>query len=126
MNSQQTPLFMTHHAPVGGWASFTFGAEGMGVSIDLEAPMVSDSADFYAGVAQNGILSAFPFLAAAHKTDDADVDVLAEGNKETPPVNRPADGIISAQGRYTELWRCVPTPFRQKTSPCGSIPRTIH
>ena len=86
MNSQQTPLFMTHHAPVGGWASFTFGAEGMGVSIDLESPMVSDSADFYAGVAQNGILSAFPFLAAAHKTDDADVDVLAEGNKETPPV----------------------------------------
>lgn len=84
MRQPETPLFMTHHAPVGSWSSFTFGADGMGASIDLEAPMVSDSADFYAGVAQDGVLSAFPFLPASKKAAN-EPDVLAEGNKETAP-----------------------------------------
>ena len=85
MSDLKTPLFMTHHAPVGSWASFTFGADGMGASIDLEAPMVSDSADFYVGVAQDGVLSAFPFMPASKKTPEPSLDVLAEGNKESAP-----------------------------------------
>ena len=36
--SNTVPLFMTHHSPVGSFSSFTFGAIGKGVSIDLESP----------------------------------------------------------------------------------------
>lgn len=104
-----TPLFMTHHAPVGSWSSFTFGAEGLGASIDLEAPMVSDSADFLVGVAQDGILTTLPFSRAAGKpASAAGPDVLAEGNKETAPVKQTVGwNYLSATAVRRELGACV-------------------
>jgi len=35
MPSNHIPFFMTQHAPVGAWASFTFGLPGRGVSLNL-------------------------------------------------------------------------------------------
>ena len=49
MSQSSIPLFMTHHAPQGAWASFTFGADGRGASIDLEAPQVSIRPIFWWG-----------------------------------------------------------------------------
>ena len=47
----QIPMFHTHHAPVGAWASLTFGSPSKGVSIDLENPEVKDSGTLLFGMA---------------------------------------------------------------------------
>lgn len=78
----KTPFFMTHHAPVGAYASFTFGAIGKGVSVDLESPRVKEERyDLYAGYSQEGVVMALPFRenisVAASQLDSSD-----EGNKE--------------------------------------------
>ncbi len=102
------PLFMTHHAPVGSWSSFTFGAAGLGASVDLEAPMVSDSADFLVGTAQDGVLTTLPFSRAAGKPTGP--DVLAEGNKETAPVKKPVGwNYLPASAVRRTLGACVDT-----------------
>ena len=77
-----TPFFMTHHSPIGAYASFTFGAIGKGVSIDLESPRVKEERyDLYAGYSQDGVVMALPFREnismAVSQLDSSD-----EGNKE--------------------------------------------
>ncbi len=58
-----TPLFMTHHAPVGAWSSFTFGLPGRGVSIDHEDTALNEAADLLLGVSHGpGKTVAFPFV----------------------------------------------------------------
>ena len=42
-NTPSTPFFMTHHEPVGAFASLTFGLTGRDVSVDLESPGVENN-----------------------------------------------------------------------------------
>lgn len=48
------PLFNTHHAPVGAWASLTFGAPDVGISFDLQNPSVKKAAYWWQAVLRNG------------------------------------------------------------------------
>ena len=75
-------FFMTHHSPVGAFSSFTFGALGKGVSIDMESPRIQEVRyDLYAGYSQSGIVKALPFREGIVLKDDS-IDAFAEGNKE--------------------------------------------
>ena len=125
MSQSSIPLFMTHHAPQGAWASFTFGADGRGASIDLEAPQVSDSADFLVGVAQDQVLSAFPFVTAFRKTHtEPEVDVLAEGSKEQPRPKTttgwnyyPPEQITRTLAPWVDTYRAEQLTLRVYTPP---------
>lgn len=119
-NTKDLPLFMTHHAPTGSWSSFTFGAAGRGVSIDLEAPQVSDSADFLVGAAQDGVLAAFPFQSAARVEDE----LTAEGNKEVAraPVTSGWSFFAAREVRreltaYVDTYRAANLTLRAYTLP---------
>ena len=73
---------MTHHSPVGALSSFTFGALGKGVSIDMESPRIQEVRyDLYAGYSQSGNVMALPFREGIVLKDDS-IDAFAEGNKE--------------------------------------------
>lgn len=78
----QSPLFMTHHSPIGAYASLTFGAVGKGVSIDLESPRVKeDGYDLYVGYSQDGAVLALPFRENI-SIEPREPDASDEGNKE--------------------------------------------
>ena len=78
----KTPFFMTHHSPIGAYASFTFGAIGKGVSIDLESPRVKEERyDLYAGYSQEGVVMALPFRENI-SVGVSQLDSSDEGNKE--------------------------------------------
>jgi hypothetical protein len=55
-------LFMTHHSPVGAWASLTFGAAGRGICIDHEKLLPEPNADFLVAVHREGTTTALPFV----------------------------------------------------------------
>lgn len=80
--SNTAPLFMTHHSPVGSFSSFTFGAIGKGVSIDLETPRICEERfDLYAGYSQDNRVYALPFQENID-TEVQSKSVYDEGNKE--------------------------------------------
>ena len=61
---EATPLFMTHHAPVGIWSSMTFGLPGKGVGIETEALAVESTGDLIVACSRGaGKTSLLPFLA---------------------------------------------------------------
>jgi len=65
-----TPLFMTHHSPVGAWASLTFGLPGGGVGIEMETPGVNASGDLLVACSRGeGRTDVFPFF-TSDKMDD--------------------------------------------------------
>src|SRR5215467_6792003 len=57
-----SPFFMTHHAPVGAWASLTFGQPGRGMSIDHETLVPQPNADLLVAVHRDGVTTALPFV----------------------------------------------------------------
>lgn len=63
------PLFMTHHAPMGGWCSLTFGLPGGGVGIEQEALAVQDSGDLLVACARGGETIALPFFTTDTASD---------------------------------------------------------
>ncbi|MCL2648807.1 MAG: glycoside hydrolase family 52 protein, partial [Phycisphaerales bacterium] len=60
--SSPSPFFMTHHAPVGAWASLTFGQIGRGMSIEHESLVSSPNADLLVALHRDGVTTAFPFV----------------------------------------------------------------
>ncbi|MGN6367952.1 MAG: glycoside hydrolase family 52 protein [Phycisphaerae bacterium] len=57
-----TPLFTTHHAPLGAWASLTFGAAGQGLRIEDQQLLTGANADLLLSITRDGATSAFPFI----------------------------------------------------------------
>lgn len=91
------PLFNTHHAPVGAWSSLTFGAPGVGMSIDVQDPGVKRTGVMMAGVANaQGIRS----IGFADMPKANPLDLTAEGSKESgdPRMKR----MLSAYGFFDE------------------------
>lgn len=72
-------LFNTHHAPAGAWASLTFGAPGVGVSIDFQEPNVKKSGALLAGVAYPQEIRTIGF---AERPQAPRTELTAEGDKE--------------------------------------------
>lgn len=73
------PLFNTHHAPTGAWASLTFGAPGTGVSMDLQDPGIKRTGIMMAGVATQQGLCSIGFA----DIPKSGPDLTREGSKET-------------------------------------------
>ena len=57
-----TPLFTTNHAPLGAWASLTFGAAGQGLRIEDQQFAAKANADLLLAITRDGVTSAFPFI----------------------------------------------------------------
>ena len=57
-----TPLFLTNHAPLGAWASLTFGAAGQGLRIEDQHLSTKANADLLLSITRDGVTSAFPFI----------------------------------------------------------------
>lgn len=125
------PFFHTHHAPVGAWASLTFGAADKGVSIDLEEPEVKDSGTMLFGITNDEETHTIGF------TERQRADTAVSGDRERPAVN----GVFGEYGLYEEREICrtltpsidryeagklcvtVYTPCRGLPDPrCGAIP----
>ena len=67
---QVTPFFMTHHAPMGAWSSFTFGQPGMGVGIDHELLKVDTTGDLLVAISRGtNDVRVMPFINGL-KTED--------------------------------------------------------
>lgn len=97
----KTPLFMTHHSPVGAYSSFTFGAFGKGVSVDMESPRIqAERYDLYVGYSQSGRVMALPFR------EDV-VEVFAEGNKEIKQIKKNQWNFFSEEEIVRTLTPCV-------------------
>lgn len=77
---KECPFFNTHHAPVGAWASITFGAPGTAMSIELQDPGIKGSGILMAGTAAAGGLQTILF---ADMPKQSGVSLTAEGSKET-------------------------------------------
>lgn len=90
------PFFNTHHAPVGAWASLTFGAPGVGVSIDLQEPNVKNSGAIMAGVASSKGVRCIGF-AEAPKSQPG---LTAEGDEEKKKAA--ARDPLAPYGLYAE------------------------
>ena len=72
------PFFNTHHSPVGAWSSLTFGAPGVGVSIDVQDPGVKRSGVLMAGATTMQGLRTICFA----DTGGGGTNLTAEGSKE--------------------------------------------
>ncbi|MBQ2956592.1 MAG: hypothetical protein IJE08_09045 [Clostridia bacterium] len=73
-------FFNTHHSPVGAWASLTFGAPDLGMSIDLQDPIVKKSGFMMAGMANERGIRSIGFIdmpKASH------IDLKSEGTLES-------------------------------------------
>lgn len=99
------PHFMTHHAPVGAWASLTFGLPGRGVSIDHEDLAVQDTADLLLAYTQGpGRTVALPFVTGAPISDQ-------EGHAAAPES--------ATAGAYRKRWSYLhPSSVRRTLTAC--------
>ncbi len=115
------PFFNTHHAPVGAWASLTFGAPGLGVSIDLQEPNVKKSGAILAGVAGPDGLHSIAFADAPKQQPD----LTAEGDEEKKKAAYMRNPL-AAYGVYgeDELTRTL-TPSRD-TFRAGKVTFTTY
>ena len=67
---EATPLFMTHHAPVGIWSSMTFGVPGKGVGIETEALAMEATGDLIVACSRgSGDTTLLPFIAGGGGDD---------------------------------------------------------
>ncbi len=81
-----TPFFMTHHAPVGAFASLTFGLTGRGISVDLESPGVEETADLIVAVSHGeGRTRAMPFASGIALHDNELIQTSATFFGGAPP-----------------------------------------
>jgi len=58
-----TPMFASHHSPVGSWASLFFGKAGAGVKIIHEGCGGKKESDLLVALSRDGVTSALPFIA---------------------------------------------------------------
>ena len=75
-----TPFFNTHHAPVGAWSSLTFGAPDIGMSIDVQDPVVKKSGMMMAGMANEREIHSIGFCDMPKSTK---VDLRSEGSQQS-------------------------------------------
>ena len=98
---------MTHHSPVGAYASLTFGAIGKGVSIDFESPRVKEERyDLYAGYSQDGTVMALPFRENISVTTEQ-LDSADEGNKEIKREKKNGWTFFAEQEITRTLTPCI-------------------
>ncbi len=75
-------FYMTHHSPVGALSSLVFGKLGMPASIDIQSPLVKDSADLLVGYTDFREVYSLPFSSEAKQQQENQLDLHGEGNKE--------------------------------------------
>jgi len=76
-----TPLFMTHHAPVGAWSSMTFGLPGGGIGIDTEALATEQTGSLVVACSWgNGRTVVLPFFAANNTGNNGNAEGQKAGN----------------------------------------------
>lgn len=104
----QCPFFHTHHAPVGAWASLTFGAPGVGMSIDFQDSDIKNSGVLLAGVTSTESSRTIAFLDIP-KGDNLALD--AEGS--STGIHAKIQKMIKAYGIVPEeeISRCL-TPSK--------------
>lgn len=95
MSSNQ--FYNTHHAPVGAWASLTFGAPDIGMSIDVQDPVVKKSGIMMAGWANEQEIHAIGFCDIP-KTNH--VDLKSEGTQASD--REKAERLKAEYGFYGE------------------------
>lgn len=102
------PFFMTHHSPVGAWASLTFGLPGHGVSVDLETPGVEDTADLIVAVSRGSDKTiAFPFATGISTMD----------NETRQTTRHLSPGSIPQS--WKDRWRIAdPGEMTRRLTPC--------
>lgn len=65
-----TPLFITHHSPVGIWSSMTFGLPGIGVGIETESLGIEATGDLIVACSRGpGKTSLLPFIVGSGGDD---------------------------------------------------------
>lgn len=84
--ADSVPLFHTHHAPVGAWASLTFGSPYKGVSIDFQEPQVKDSGTLLLGMADENQVHTIGF------TEREETKIQENGDRECPKTSGVFDG----------------------------------
>lgn len=89
-------MFNTHHAPVGALSSLTFGAPGVGVSIDFCEPSLKKSGTMFVGKAGKNALRTILF---ADMPKEKGYDVTDEGDKEHTQKKRSPSNIQRSSGR---------------------------
>ena len=108
MSKQQdrsTPLFMTHHSPVGSYSSLTFGLPGQGVGIDIESNEVSMDADLLVAVSRGeGKVEALPFVSGFVERD-------LERNHEASAEAKTLPNDITARWNFIQ-----PTELKRRLS----------
>jgi len=91
------PFYNTHHAPVGAWASLTFGAPDIGMSIDVQDPVVKKSGIMMAGWADESEIHSIGFCDIP-KSDS--VDLKSEGTLASD--REKAEQLKAEYGFYSE------------------------
>ncbi|MCQ2770218.1 MAG: glycoside hydrolase family 52 protein [Clostridia bacterium] len=106
------PLFNTHHAPVGAWASLTFGVPGVACSVDLQEPNVKKTGALFIGSAnKNGVRS----IGFADEPIETGINVNAEGDKEKAPQKRTSKYAAYGMAKENEINRVL-TPSKDTYS----------
>lgn len=85
------PLFNTHHSPVGAWASLTFGASDVGVSFDLQDPVVKNDGILLAGCADSKGLRSIGFMEMPKRNA---AEMSAEGANDKVMRTREMYGMV--------------------------------
>jgi hypothetical protein len=87
-SNERTAWFMTHHAPVGAWSSFTFGMPNRGVSVEMQQAAVEENADLLVAMSRGpGTVKAFPFVSGIQDTiQDLESSRSAVSLQEKPDV----------------------------------------
>jgi len=122
-----TPLFTTHHSPVGAWASLTFGAAGRGIGIDDQRLGSKVDADLVVAVHRDGATTALPFLENA--ADYPQWRVLTAGaiaRKLTPCVDEfftvETAGEVGIALRVFTPHAALPNPKRSGNLQYSTVP----
>ena len=95
MGSNQ--FFNTHHSPVGAWSSLTFGAPDIGMSIDVQDPVVKKSGMMMAGWADANEIHSIGFLDIPKSNN---VDLKSEGTQASD--REKAERLKAEYGFYDE------------------------
>lgn len=80
---QPAELFMTHHAPVGAWASLTFGEAGRGVQLTQDGAV--EEGELVIGVCSAGSSRVFPFVRSGEVCAGMEVAAAADIERMLSP-----------------------------------------
>ena len=104
---QSVPLFLTQHAPVGAWASLSFGTPGKGICIQSQNAGTFAEADLLIALRRGAQTSAFPFVRSP--SDYSDWQFL------------PTESITRGLSASTDEYACPNLTFRL-FSPHAALP----